>query len=111
MPKRSHAYLPASREALDALGAQIAAARRDLGWSATDLAGRLGVTRSVVSRIEVGAPATAIGTVLEAAVVCGVPLFGVDARDLSAVADRERARVALLPRRVRPRTPWISDDF
>lgn len=111
MAKRSHAYLPATREALAALGAQIAAARRELRWTATELAGRLGVTPSVVSRIEAGAPGTAIGTVLEAAVVCGVPLFGVDARDLGTVADRERARVALLPQRVRPRTPEISDDF
>lgn len=31
---------------------------------------------AVVANIEKGAPGTAIGTVLEAAIVCGVPLFG-----------------------------------
>lgn len=109
--KRERAYLPATLDALDALGAQIGVARRELGWTAGDLAGRLGVHRDLVSRIENGAPGTAIGTVLEAAVVCGVPLFDVDPADLRDVADRTRGRLALLPRRVRHRTPEISDDF
>lgn len=82
MAKQQHAYLPATLDAVQALGAQVAAARRELGWTAAELAGRLGVTPALVSRIEKGAPGTAIGTVLEAAVVCGVPLFGVDATDL-----------------------------
>jgi hypothetical protein len=49
--------------------------------------------------------------VLEAAVVCGVPLFGVDATDLRDVADRARSRVALLPQRVHPRRTEIDDAF
>lgn len=109
--KRQRAYLPATLDALSALGALIAAARRELGWSARELAGRLGVQPAVVSNIEKGAPGTAIGTVLEAAVVCGVPLFGADAADLGDVADRARTRLALLPRRVHRRTPEIPDDF
>lgn len=109
--KQNRAYLPATLDALAALGAQIAVARRELGWSARELAGRLGVQPAVVSRIEKGAPGTSIGTVLEAAVVCGVPLFGVDAAELSSVADRARTRLALLPRRVHQRTPEIPDDF
>jgi len=109
--KRSRTYLPATTHALQALGAQIAAARRELGWSAAELAGRLGVTPPLVTRIEKGAPGTAVGTVLEAAIVCGVPLFGVDADELGDVAARDRARVALLPQRVHQRRIEIDDDF
>lgn len=109
--KREHTYVPATLEAVEALGAQIAAARRELGWTAADLAGRLGVTPQLVGRIERGSPGTAIGTVLEAAVVCGVPLFGVDAAHLGRAADQARARLALLPERVRVRTPELDNDF
>lgn len=109
--KRAHTYLPATLEAVEVLGAQIAAARRELGWTAADLAGRLGVTPHLVGRIEKGSTGTAIGTVLEAAVVCGVPLFGADAQAVGRAADQARARLALLPKRVRVTTPDLSNDF
>ncbi|WP_448631044.1 helix-turn-helix transcriptional regulator [Cellulomonas soli] len=109
--KRTHSYLPTTLAATGTLGAQIATARRELGWTAAQLAGRIGVTPAVVARIEKGAPGTAIGTVLEAAVVCGVPLFGVDTAELPSVADRTRATLALLPQRVRRPIAEISDDF
>lgn len=110
--KKSHAYLPGTKAAVEALGAEIATARRELGWTAAELADRLGVTPGVVSRIENGAPSTTIGTVFEAAVVCGLPLFEADsASGLRDVADRAQLRLALLPRRVRGVTTEISDDF
>ena len=109
--KREHVHLPATLEAVEALGAQIATARRVLGWTTEDLAGRLGITRQLMGRIERGSPSTAIGTVLEAAVVCGVPLFGTDAAGLSKVAERARNQLALLPDRVRTRTPELDNDF
>lgn len=109
--KRSHAYLPATSSAVHALGSQIGAARRELGWTAAELAGRLGVTPALVARIEKGAPGTAIGTVFEAAVVCGVPLFGADRDGMTEVAERARTRLVLLPQRVRPRPVEIDDAF
>lgn len=111
MAKKRHSYLPATRAATTALGTQIAAGRRELGWTMTDLAGRLGVSASVVGRIERGATGTAIGTVLEAAVLCRVPLFDVDADRLGEVAELTRARLALLPQRVRASTLQIDNDF
>jgi len=111
MPKRSHAYLPATLEALSALGAQIAAARRELGWTGVELAERLGVSPQLVTRIEKGAAGTAVGTVLEAAVVCGVPLYGVDPQRLGEVSERARARLALLPQRVDVRPVEVDDAF
>jgi transcriptional regulator with XRE-family HTH domain len=109
--KRTHAYLPATRRALEALGAQVGVARRELGWTAAELAERLGVNPQLIGRIEKGAPGTAIGTVFEAAILCGVPLYGVEASGLDEVAHRERDRLALLPARVRSRAPEVDDDF
>ena len=111
--KRERQYLPATEHALSALGAQVAAARRQAGWTTADLAERLGVSRNLITRIEQGAPGTAVGTVLEAAVVCGVPLFGAEPDQLGRVAETERARLALLPERVRGSAGRgeVDDDF
>lgn len=106
---RSH--LPATRDALAVLGCQIAAARRDLGWTASELAERLGVSAPLVSRIETGHPTVQIGTALDAAVLCGVPLFTPDPAELSRLAATERSRLALLPSRVRRPKVELSDDF
>lgn len=109
--KKTRSFLPATEFAVQALGAQIAAGRRELGWTTADLAGRLGIQRQLVGQIERGSASTALGIVLEAAVLCGVPLFGVDAARLGDVADRQKARLALLPTRVRFTDVAISNDF
>ena len=109
--KKRRMYLPSTEQALIVLGSQIAIARRQLGWTAADFADRLGVNVELISRIERGAPTTAIGTAFEAAVLCGVPLFGADPADLPDLAQRQRDQLALLPARVRPRALEVSDDF
>lgn len=109
--KKVRPYLPTTTHALSVLGSQIAASRRELGWTAADLAERLGVNVQLVRKIEHGSPTTAVGTVFEAAVLCGVPLFGADPSDLADLAERERTRLALLPARVRRKKPEIDDDF
>lgn len=111
MVKRTRSYLPTTQHALSLLGTQIAIARRELGWTAAEFAERLGVNAELVSRIEKGAPTTAIGTVLEAAVLCGVPLFGVDPTDLRDLSERQRTQLALLPQRVRAKSTPVSSDF
>jgi transcriptional regulator with XRE-family HTH domain len=109
--KKTRSYLPATQHALNVLGSQIAVARRELDWTAAELAERLGVNAQLVGRIEKGAPGTAIGTVFEAAVLTGVQLYGVDPADLEDLADRQRARLALLPARTRSKPVEVSDDF
>lgn len=111
MPRPARSVLPATLAALSALGSQIAVARREAGWTAVELAERLGVTPALVGRIEKGSPAVAVGTMLDAAVICGVPLFGGGPEHLASVAARERDRLALLPARVRTRPQPVSDDF
>lgn len=109
--RRTRSYLPSTQQAVSVLGTQIAIARRGVGWTAAELAERLGVSVALLARIEKGVPTTAIGTVFEAAVLCGVPLFGADPADLPDLARRQRDQLALLPARVRPRSSEVSDDF
>lgn len=112
--KSSLTHLPSTTHALSALGAQISIARREMGWTTAELAERLGVTARLVSRIEAGAASTGVGTVFEAAILCGVPLFETDAEDVRAmalVAEIENLRLALLPSRVRPRNVKVANDF
>ena len=109
--KKTRVYLPATEHASRVLGTQIAAARRELGWTQQVLGGRLGVDRHLVAKIESGSPNVTLGVVLEAAIVCGLPIFGVQAHELSRVAGDQGVRLALLPSRVRGGTRVISNDF
>ncbi len=112
--KKTLTHLPSTNYALNALGAQISIARRELGWKATDLAERLGVSSGVVTRIEAGAPSTGVGIVFDAAVLCGIPLFETNPHDVRAmayVAQTERVRLALLPSRTRRRNVKVPNDF
>lgn len=111
MARQVRKILPATRDALTVLGAQVAAARRELGWTAVELAERLGVSPPLVSRIESGHPSVQVGTMFDAAVLCGVRLFAADPAELSRLVEAERNRVALLPRRVRQDRVELSDDF
>ena len=109
--KRSRSLLPATVDAVATLGALIAAHRRELGWTAAMLAERLGVTPATVGRIEAGSPGTAVGTVLEAAVLCRVPLFNADLELLPLLRRRAELERALLPDRVQTKTVDIDTDF
>lgn len=105
------AFRPATLAAVSAIGAQIGVARRDLRWSSTFLAERMGIGARLIRRIEAGHPGARLGTVFEAAITCGVPLFGVDPEDLGRVARQERDRLALLPARVPAQLVILDDDF
>lgn len=111
--KTDREYLPATTAAATALGAQVAAGRRAHGWTAHQFADRLGVSVPTLRRIERGEPSVAVGTVLEAAVLVGVELFGTDAEtaSLERVARNQLTQVALLPARIRTQKPVIDDDF
>lgn len=108
--KNLHAYQPLTNVALATFGLQIASARREVGWTAQDLAERLGVSRQLVSRIEKGNPSVSVGVMFDAAVLCGVPLFDRPPAGVRDVAAVEAARFALLPQRVRVTTE-VDDDF
>lgn len=97
----SRTYLPHTEQAVRILGLEIAAARRLQRWTAKELSERVGVTEKTLSKIEHGDPSVGIGIFLEAAVIVGVPLFGVEASELRQVMDQRQDRLAVLPAYVR----------
>lgn len=108
MPPR--VYSRVAQHAAQILGAQIRAGRAERGWTAAQLAERVGVSERTVRNVERGALGVALGTALDCAALVGVPLFDEDERRLASEA--ERARATLIGRRVRPRAPEDVDlDF
>ena len=103
-----------SRPALDAaqlLGLQVAQARRERRWPATDLAERAGISPMTLRKVERGDPSVSIGTVFEVATIVGIPLFAPDQRTVQSAIVAATDRLALLPERVRFSPPQVSDDF
>ncbi|MDN5745050.1 MAG: helix-turn-helix domain-containing protein [Nocardioidaceae bacterium] len=112
MARRTVSMMPAATDAARILGQQVRQARHERGWTAAELAHRLGVSHVTVRAIENGAAGTAIGTVLNAAVLVGVPLFGVeDKAELARMRHRGEERLALIGQRVRPPKMKDSDDL
>lgn len=106
MARSTFQALPAARDAIAVLGRQIRLARHERNWTAAELAARVGVSPKTILAVESGATGTAIGTVLNAAVLVGLPLFGVDDQaELARMRRRGEERLALIPSRVyHPRT-------
>ena len=109
--KKARTFMPTTKAAVALLGAQVALARKERRWTAADLAERVGVTAHTIGRLERGEPTVAIGVVLEAAVVTGVPLFAAPESDLPGLAAAARQRLAVLPARVSKADVVIDDDF
>ena len=103
---------PQARDAARLLGAQVAAARRRRRWTAARLAEQANISEPTFRKIERGDATVSLGSVLDVAVLVGVPLFGVDAERLGELADHGEARVALLPARiVAIGDEGLDDDF
>ncbi|TVR42073.1 MAG: XRE family transcriptional regulator [Planctomycetota bacterium] len=100
-----------AREALQLLGAMIRHGRSQRQWSQRELAQRLGVSAPTLQKIERGEPGCHIGSVFEAAVLTGVPLFHSDSEDLRRLARQQQAIMALLPQRIRAPSQEVDDDF
>jgi transcriptional regulator with XRE-family HTH domain len=111
LPRKTHAFARPTVDAVQVLGAQIAAARRERGWTAAELAERVGVSARTISSLERGAPTVTLGTAFEAATLLGVPLFGAEGPELAALAREGRRTLALMPRRVYHRRTPVDDDF
>lgn len=111
MAKKVRVFAPQTLDAAQVLGVQIAQARRARGWTAEELAERVGVSARTVSSLEHGSPTVAMGTAFEAATMLGVNLFGADGPDLARLARQGREILALLPSRVRPSRAPVRDDF
>lgn len=103
---------PQARDAARLLGAQVTAARRHRRWTSARLALQANVSEPTLRKVERGDPTVSLGTALEVAVLVGVPLFSVDAAQLTDLTSRLEDRIALLPSRVTPVTDeGLDDDF
>src|SRR5271155_2365484 len=91
------AYSRYSMEALALLGQMIRAERIDRKITGEEMASRMGVSRSLIQRIEKGDPGCAIGAVFEAAAITGVPLFEADRERLEAHRAVTGEMLRLLP--------------
>jgi len=108
---QNRTYLPPTREATELLGKLIKLERRNRRMSEEDLAGRAGIARRTLQRIERGDPGCAIGLFFELAVLVGVRLFDIDDRaTLALQLDRVNDKLAVLPSRVRSSVK-VDDEF
>ncbi|WP_158069190.1 helix-turn-helix transcriptional regulator [Sphingomonas sp. Sph1(2015)] len=107
--KRSYARY--TMAAVELLGMLVQLERKARRMTAQDMADRLGVDRSTLHRLENGDPKVELGLAFEACAILGIPLFEEDAQGVSMRLDEAGKRLALLPRRVRPKPLSISDDF
>ena len=106
---RVRTYSQDTTEALMLLGRQIAATRRERGWTAQELAERVGISKVTVLKIEHGKASVRLGDAFETATVLGLPLFHPDPDRRRLQAAWLKDRLAVLPERVR--APVIDTDF
>jgi len=105
------AYARQTREAVALLGQLIRAARIERQLSVQELAERVGVSRDLMQRIELGDPRVGLGVAFEAATVVGVPLFADEPSRLASERARQTEKLRLLPKAVRRRGAAVNDDF
>jgi transcriptional regulator with XRE-family HTH domain len=91
------------------LGDRIRLARLERRWSEAELAERVGVSRATLRKIEKGDPRVVLGTVFDACVILGIPLFD-DENAIEAHRARLADKIAVLPARVR-KPIEVDDDF
>lgn len=112
MARTSVAVSRAAKDALGVLGNQIKLGRHARGWTAADLANRLGVDPRTVRALEAGVPTVSIGVVFNAAFLVGVDLFGLSGPELARARQMGRETLALLPAKVRrPKVHEGADDL
>lgn len=111
MSKRTHTYPKPVLHAAELLGAQVHEARLRRRWSVRELAERAGISTGTLHKVERGDPSVMLGTALDVATLVGVPLYHDDRSRLSEEVLHSRARLALLPRAVRPRTGDLDNEF
>jgi len=108
---QNRAYSRYSMQALGLLGEMIRAGRIDKKITGEEMASRMGISRSLLQRIEKGNPHCAIGAVFEAAAIAGVPLFETDSERLAAHRAVTGEMLRLLPKTARRPKRAIKDDF
>lgn len=107
--KRSYARYTLA--AVGLLGTLVEVERKSRRMTASDLAQRLGVTRSTLARLERGDPKVELGLAFEACALFAITLFDEDAKGLGQRTQDANRLVAILPKYARPLQSAIQDDF
>jgi transcriptional regulator with XRE-family HTH domain len=107
---RPRSYSRRTTQAAVLLGQQIRIGRRERGWTAAELARRVGVAETTLRKVERGDPSVSLGAAFEAAALVGVSLFAPDEAGLARRLREAQDRLTLLPARVRRRAA-PDDDF
>lgn len=110
-PIRKRTYSRVTREAAELFGKLIRLNRKERKMTESELAGRAGISRATLQKIERGDLKCEVGLFFEVATLVGVQLF--EAENLHAVSmhlSRIDDKLALLPQTVRPSVK-VDDDF
>lgn len=108
---KERTYSRYTREAATLLARQIQLGRKQRKWTEHELAGRTGISRATLQKIEKGDLSVAIGLVFEVAALVGVTLFDAERGSLTAHIARTDDKLALLPSAVRRPRKSVDDEF
>lgn len=114
MPKSvTRSYSRYTEEAITLLSGLIRAARLGRKLSAQEVAERVGISRSMLQRIEKGDLKCEIGAVFEVATILGVNLFNAEPSSftLARHIKETEEKLALLPKKARKKAKVVDDDF
>jgi len=104
-------YLRPTRDAAELLGKRVRLGRKERKMTGEELAGRAGISRRTLHKIEHGDLKCEIGLVFEVANLVGVSLFGDEGNaNLSRNIYRLDDKLALLPQTVR-NIVKVDDEF
>lgn len=104
-------YSKQTKEAAALLGALIKVERKNRKLTTTEVAGRAGISRLTLRRIENGDLKSGIGLFFEVALIVGVPLLGTEHRMLRNELAHAREKLSFLPRNVHRPHRGVKDDF
>lgn len=111
MPQKALILSATTKRVLKTLAQLTKAARLERGMSQVELAERIGVSRQTVIAIEKADTKVAIGAVLEAAVVLGIPLLAEDSEGLNKLTGTVAGLATLLPARGKRKKVILDDNF
>ncbi len=108
---KKRTYSRVTREATELLGKLIRLGRKERKMTESELAGRAGISRATLQKIEGGDLKCEVGLFFEVAVLVGVTLFEADrSQPLSTHLGRIHDKLALMPQTVRA-SMKVDDDF
>lgn len=108
---KQRTYSKYANEAVQLLGKQIKLARKERRWSEKNLAERAGISRATLQKIEKGEMTCAIGLAFETAALVGLNLFENDQLPMAVRLENAAAKIALLPKRIKPKPRVVDDEF